>query len=93
MALFRFHRGGLHESLQSTVIVKNTLELMDVIKKSHENWMPGNADHFGVMIGGYPDQDTCFDKRIGWYTQMVTSDIHEKGVFHPEGFLSEPLEK
>jgi hypothetical protein len=43
------------------------------------------------MVGPYPDHENSFDKRIGWYTQMVTSDIHDKGIFIPEGFLSEPF--
>lgn len=92
MPLFRFHRGGLDDSLATTVIVKDITELMMIIKKAHENWMPPNAETFGVMIGPYQDHEHNFDKRIGWYTQMVTSDIHQRGVFNVEGFLSEPLD-
>ena len=92
MALFRFHRGGLSESLETTIIVKNVIELMNAIRKYHENWMPSNAENFGIIIGPYPDHDHNFDKRIGWYTQVVTTDISGRGVFLVIGFLSEPLE-
>lgn len=91
MPLFRFHRGGLYESLQTTIIVKDIQDLMNVIKNSYENFLPKNIKTFGVIIGPYPDNEMNFDKRIGWYTQMVTSDIHERGDFKPEGFLSEPF--
>lgn len=93
MPLFRFHRGGLHESLQTTVIVDNMNELMDVIKTAHEDWLPPNSEAFGIIIGPYPGEGENFDRRIGWYTQLVTSDIHQKGIFVPEGYLSEPLRR
>lgn len=92
MPLFRFHRGGLQDSLNTTVIVRNMQELMNVISHRHEQFIGEAKKHFGIIIGPYPTMESCFDKRIGWYTQMVTSDILEKGVFTPEGFLSEPLE-
>ena len=94
MPLFRFHKGGLHESLQTTIIVKTFNELVKAIVTSEElsefiynaNW--GAKFH----VEPYPSEETCFDKRIGWYTQMVTANIYEEDKMHPIGFLSEPLE-
>jgi hypothetical protein len=34
MPLFRFHRGGLHDSLQTTIIVKSMEELQRAIMSS-----------------------------------------------------------
>jgi hypothetical protein len=91
MPLFRFHRGGLAESLKTTIIVKNVNELVDVIRKYHETWGAKNLSSFEIFIEPYPDKNNNFDPRIGWYTQIVQSNIHDKDVFHPEGYLSEPM--
>jgi hypothetical protein len=87
MPLFRFHRGGLHESLETTVVVKSPDELRKVITNSIENWPTTNKD-FGFITQAYPAHNN-FDPRIGWYTQMVTADIYNEGVFVVVGFLSE----
>jgi hypothetical protein len=50
MPLFRFHRGGLQDSLDITIIVRDISELMNVIRKSHEPWMPPNIKTFGVIL-------------------------------------------
>lgn len=92
MPLFRFHRGGLHDSLQTTVIVKSMNDLLNVISHRHEQFIGEYKTNFGIIIGPYPSEKHNFDSRIGWYTQMVTSDILERGVFVPEGFLSEPMD-
>lgn len=39
MPLFRFHRGGLEESLKTTVIVRSISELKNII---HDNWSAWN---------------------------------------------------
>jgi hypothetical protein len=91
MPLFRFHRGNLSESLETTIIIKDILELMEIIKKSYINYIPLNIDNISLTIEPYPSEKNNFDSRIGWYTQMVASDAYEKGRFIPEGFLSEPL--
>ena len=92
MPLFRFHRGGLHESLQTTVLVKNDIELMIVIASSLDYEMLKN-NNWGarLKIIPYPDENN-FDARIGWYTHMVLGNILKEDVMHPIGFLSEPLE-
>jgi len=92
MPLFRFHRGGLDESLKTVVVVKNMHDLMKIISCYHEKITGKEKYDFGIMIGPYPAESKNFDERIGWYTQMVTSDIIEHGTFVPVGFLSEPLE-
>jgi hypothetical protein len=91
MPLFRFHRGQLDDSLKTTVIVKNMTDLMTVIKQSYDMFKGEKNNNFGIITGFYPDEHNCFDKRCGWFTQLVTCDILERGIFLPEGFLSEPL--
>lgn len=39
MPLFRFHRGGLHESLQTTIIVKTFNEMVKAIVMSFDEEM------------------------------------------------------
>lgn len=93
MPLFRFHRGGLAESLQTTIVVKTFNDMVKAIVTSFElsrfieeaKW----GAHFKVEP--YPSKDECFDARIGWYTQMVTANIYEEDKMHPIGFLSEPF--
>jgi len=94
MPLFRFHRGGLKESLQTTIIVKNLHDLMLAIFKNYtEKEFPESDWGFNLKISPYPDIDTCFDIRIGWFTYIVTANLYEKDGFHPIGFLSEPLDE
>ncbi len=93
MPLFRFHRGGLQESLDTTIIVRTFNDLikaivnMDLIINENPPW---NAR---FIIEPYPSEDNCFDSRIGWYTQIVSTNIFEEDKMHPVGFLSEPMEK
>lgn len=84
MAIFRFHRGGLLESLATSAIVKNKIELIDTVQK-------GFFDHpkiFDLKIEKY---GKGFDYRIGWYTYIVTIKESENDIFHVCGFLSEDL--
>jgi hypothetical protein len=92
MPLFRFHRGGLSESLKTTVVVNNIDQLAIVIANSFDlamldkkNW---NAE---IKIEPYPSKDDNFDARIGWYTHLVTCNIYEADKMHPVGYLSEPF--
>ncbi len=90
MPLFRSHRGGLQDSLDTTVIVKNIMQLELAILRDFENWPTTNKE-LEIQIEPYP-MERCFDKRIGWYTHLVTANVLEKDKMHPVGFLSEPLE-
>lgn len=99
MPLFRFHRGGLDESLKTTVIVKNMEELKEVIKDSWFDFLDiptvkSNFEDFDVKVFIPYDLtlEQSFDKRCGWYQHYVSCDILEKGNFHMTGFLSEPME-
>lgn len=89
MPLFRFHRESLEESLLTTEIVKNKRELIDLIIAFAYYSIP----NFNIKIKPYPDEDICLDKRIGWYTQIVTADFQKKDIYYPVGFLSEPLDE
>jgi hypothetical protein len=39
----------------------------------------------------YPKEGKDFDSRIGWYTQIVLSNIYGYDQMTPMGFLSEPF--
>lgn len=91
MPLFRFHRGGLDESLATTVIVKTHRQLRKVIKDSFGDFILPNAE-FKLEVKPYPSKQQSFDARIGWYTQMVKANWYKEDEMHPVGFLSEPLE-
>lgn len=94
MPLFRFHRGGLHESLQTTIIVKTFNDMAKAIVTSFE--LSGFIDKASwpaqFKVEPYPFKDDNFDARIGWYTQMVTANMYEEDKMHPIGFLSEPFD-
>lgn len=91
MPLFRAHRGGLQDSLDTTRIVKNISELKLAILRDWDNWPTINQD-IHIEVEPYPSFGSCFDRRIGWYTQLVTANVIEKDKMHPVGFLSEPLD-
>lgn len=92
MPLFRFHRGGLEESLKTTVIVRNDIELCKVIANSFDyKMLEKNTWKARMQVNPYPDKDN-FDPRIGWFTHIVLVNIFEEDKMHPIGFLSEPLE-
>lgn len=85
MPLFRFHRGNLFDSLETTVIVQNQGELMELLIPNFPN-----CTDFEIEINPYPSNGSCFDKRCGWYTQLVCLRIGKEPL-SPIGMLSEPL--
>lgn len=89
MPLFRFHRGGLHDSLATTVIVKNIKELNKIVYEALKEWFWKLPTDIELTIEPYPDEN-CFDARIGWYTHMVLAKV-ANAEMSPIGFLSEPL--
>jgi len=89
MALFRFHRGGLQDSLDTTIIVKSFQHLCAIIA---DHAAPADKWGASIKIEPYPEEGKNFDPRIGWYTYLVTANIYEKDKMHPIGFLSEPLD-
>lgn len=92
MPLFRFHRGSLHESLQTTIIVKTFNEMVKAIIDSFDENMLTNAQ-WGARfsVEAYPDKESCFDRRIGWFTHIVTTNLYGEDKMHAVGFLSEPF--
>lgn len=93
MALFRFHRGSLDESLKTTIIVKTLTDVIRAIVMSFdENMIKTQKWGAKFEIIPYPSESNNFDKRIGWYTHMVLTNMFEEDKMHPVGFLSEPLE-
>lgn len=97
MALFRFHRGGLQDSLMTTVIVKNINELSSLIFNYIEPWVNiKSVDDIELTIESYPSENN-FDSRIGWYTHLVSFIVKVDNPHYssikasPVGYLSEPL--
>jgi hypothetical protein len=92
MALFRFQRGSLEESLKTTIIVNNINDLLErIIKELNANGLKGEKESigkYGIEIG----QHQSFDNRCGWYTHLVSCRIGN-GNFFAIGFLSEPLDE
>ncbi len=93
MALFRFHRGSLEQSIKTTVIVKNLNDVIKLVVDSASEFLNEENQHWVAkfQVIPYPDEENNFDPRIGWYTHMVLSNIYEKEKFHPVGLLSESL--
>lgn len=92
MPLFRFHRGGLHESLQTTIIVKTFNDMVKAIVMSFDE-VELKQQQWGArfVVEPYPNDKDNFDPRIGWYTQIVSVNLYEEEKLHPIGFLSEPF--
>jgi hypothetical protein len=90
MALFRFHRGGLQESLLTTKIVKNKDELLQLIKDEFKEFEGLEVKE--IIIERYADQfGNNFDYRIGWYTHIVKAKLEPIENEQVIGFLSEDL--
>lgn len=90
MALFRYHRGGLIESLATTIVITSRKELETQIALWYSDWI-FKPFRLTMKIEPYPNAENCFDSRIGWYTHVVTVDIDNKDEFNVVGFLSEDL--
>lgn len=92
MPLFRFHRGSLHDSLQTTIVVKTFNDMVKAIIDSFDEEMI-KSQTWGArfQVAPYPSEENNFDPRIGWYTRMVMVNIYEEEKMHPIGFLSEPF--
>jgi hypothetical protein len=90
MPLFRFHRGGLHESLQTTIIVKTFNDVVKAIVMS--DWVDHNPTWGAKFsVEPYPSKDHNFDARIGWFTHLVCTNLWKEDKMVPIGYLSEPL--
>jgi len=88
MPLFRFHREELIDSLSTTVIIQGSNELYLLLSKDKPLYCDWD---FFIEINPYPDDKNNFDKRIGWFTQIVLTNLYDKKKMEPIGFLSEPL--
>ena len=82
MSRFREHRGGLSDSLDTTINVANRGELVDYIQRTLGCWgLDINPEDVEIAPYGY-------DSRINWDAHIVT--VKDYGVF---GFTDGPLEK
>ncbi len=93
MAIFRFQRASLEESLKTSVIVKDTKELLELLATWYEK-------ECGALVSRetmyqwqiHIDKQQKFDDRCGWYTHLVSYQVRNSDFF-AVGFLSEPLDK
>jgi hypothetical protein len=79
MPIFRQHRGGLKESLDTSIIVHSKADILDCLNKG-PLFIYESIPEEDITI-----EDYGYDNRIGWFTQIV---VLKNGVL---GFLSEPL--
>lgn len=73
--LFRFHRGGLSESMETVIEIK-----------SFEHLLIHICDTWDVPFTRLIIQEYLFDPRIDWDTQLVSAYLG--GVKHPIGYLN-----
>jgi hypothetical protein len=73
--LFRFHKGGLEESMQ-------TLKVID----SFEHLLLMITSYWGMPFTNLTIKPYIYDERIKWDTQIVM--IHEDDKHYPVGFLN-----
>lgn len=83
--LFRFHRGGLDDSLKTVVEVDSLESLISIISKDWEEWILEPLELDIIKIDPY-----VYDHRINWDTHIVTVRFKnlEKDSFMPVGFLN-----
>jgi len=93
MALFRFHKGTLEESLKTTIIVKDIYDLLEKLACWWEKEVCISADRLSMYQWQLLiDKKEKFDDRCGWYSHLVIFQVRNSDNI-PVGFLSEPLEK
>ncbi len=81
MTKFRWHRGSLLESLQTTVEVKNRAALIDELRRVFSSPLDPLITDATVRIKAYG-----YDARTGWDTHIVT--VSGKAV----GFTDGPIQ-
>lgn len=91
MPLFRFHRPSLEESLKTTIIVKTFNDVVKAIVFDDSFMAEHHRGGAIFSVQPYPDEANNFDKRIGWFTQIVTVNLYKEDEMVPIGFLSEPF--
>lgn len=89
MALFRFHCGSLADSIKTTIIVKNTKDLLERLAQWWEE--TGMTRCFMYQWQLSISKEQIFDERCGWYSHNVRFKFRNS-EWIPLGILSEPLE-
>jgi hypothetical protein len=75
---YRHHRGGLDESLETTVEVNTLEELIAHINKDWEVW--------GKVVAEIKFDHVGMDERIGWDTYYVLQRFQEEDTWTVAGF-------
>lgn len=94
MALFRFYKECLAESLKTTIIVNSLSDVFDAVifseMAANQPWKTWTAR---FEIKPYPLTKSGLDERTGWFTQIIMSNVYEENTMRAVGFLSEPLKE
>ncbi len=75
--LFRFHKGGLDESMKTVVEIDSLKSLREKIE---EIW---TMDGFNIEVKPY-----VFDKRVNWDTHLVLICNAEQKISYAVGYLN-----
>jgi hypothetical protein len=76
--LFRFHQGGLDQSMETIIEIRSFDHLLSHIRS-----------HWDVPISHLNIVPYCFDDRIGWDTHMVQAALGtDPIILYPIGFLN-----
>jgi hypothetical protein len=79
--LFRFHRGGLKESMDTVIKIRSYKHLLDSINDSFWPW--------GIEINKIEIKPYVYDPRIDWDTYMVNVHHEKLGQYPvPVGYLN-----
>lgn len=80
---FRFHRGGLADSMETVITLNSKEELLkEVIAFYGDTLPPGTVTMDKLIIGEY-----VYDQRVGWDTHIVIV----QGI-GPVGFTDSPVD-
>lgn len=81
--LFRWHRGGLDESMKTAVPCHSMIGLLQILNLAHR------MTFINVTAARVKVQDYIYDERVGWHTYTVTVDGQAVGFTN--GPLSDPF--
>lgn len=91
MTLFRWHRAGLEESMQTVINVDSLSDLEEIVYQNYKSIYRDMDFHVELTMNPYG-----FDPRINWDTHIVLARIpealsHSLSEPHPVGFTNGPL--
>lgn len=91
MPKFRYHRGGLQESMETVIEVSSKQDLIDKLEPDIFGYKPSNE---ALSILPYNNDNSgipFYDERIGWHIYIVKA-IYPDDSTWVIGFTDGPLE-